>query len=306
MPPEHARRRVAADRVRVLQFAPMWLLFLSLARAGFPEDVSLLAMQDWDGASTQSTTSDDYVAAGYHQLVQELGLAIANRPLTPAETLGINGFAMSFGSSAAFIRTGSLDGVHPSGWDLADPDEDPQVVLAMPWVSMQKGLPGSLELDANFGWIAETTTGFFGVDGRWAPVEGYRQFPDIALRLGYSGYVGNDELEVGVVDMGATLGYTVPFGVTKGIHQAKFSPYVGFNAHRIHAAPRVDLSDAGLDTSITEVSGAKSSDYYDKAYAPVQVNGGFRLQNGTWQATLAAAYTPKILPTVHLGLGFVY
>lgn len=284
----------------------MLLFFAAFAHASTLHDVSILAMADYRGASTYTGATDDYVSTGYHQVVQELGLTVANKPMTPAETLGINGFSIQFGNTVSFIRTGTTDGSHPAGWDLADTNETPPYVLFVPWVQVQKGLPASLEVGANFGWIGETRTGTFGFNGRWAPLEGYRQLPDIAFSVGYAGYIGNDELELGVMDMGATLGYTLPFGVTQGIHQAQFSPFVGVSQDRIHAAPRVDLTDTGLEDSIGEVSGFRSSDSFDKTLAPIVVNGGFRIQNGSYSATFSAAYAPNILPTVNVGLGFVY
>lgn len=284
----------------------MLLLLIPVASAAWPEDVSILAMDNYDGESTAALSGDDYVTVGYHDLVKELGIALANKPMTPAETLGVNGFSVSVANTVAFIRTGSLDGVHPSGWDLADPNEDPPVILFVPYVQIQKGLPASLELGTRFGWVGESRTGVFGFNGRWGIVEGYRQFPDLSVQIGYSGYVGNDELELGVMDMGATLGYTLPFGVTAGIHQAQFSPFIGVGVNRIHAAPRVDLSNTGLTDRVTEVSGFKSSEVFDKEFAPLQVSGGFRIVNGDFSILLSSAYAPQILPTVNVGLGFVY
>lgn len=284
----------------------MLLLLAPFALAAWPEDVSLLAMADYAGSATATGSTDDYVAAGYHQVVRELGMSLTTRPLVPGETLGINGFAVNAGTTLSFIRTGTIDGQNPSGWDLADPDEDPPIVLFLPWVNVQKGLPLSIEVGATFGWIAESRTGFLGVDGRWGLVEGYRQFPDLSVQVGYNGYIGNDELELGVLDFGAVLGYTLPFGVTQGIHQAQFSPFVGAGIAQIHAAPRVDLSDSGIGDSIAEVSGAKGQPGFDKQFAPFQVSGGFRILNGDYSFTLSAAYSPNILPTVNAGLGFVY
>jgi hypothetical protein len=102
----------------------------------------------------------------------------------------------------AFVRTGTTDGLHPTGWDLASESEDPQNFLYIPWIQVRKGLPASLEIGANAGWIGATSTGVLGVYGRWSVVEGYRRIPDVALQLGYAGYIGNDELELGIVEIG--------------------------------------------------------------------------------------------------------
>lgn len=287
------------------------LLLVAAAWAAFPEDVSIVEMDEFNGASTYlpdtAQAGSDYVVVGYQTMVKELGTAIANKPMAPGESLGINGFHVGIANTFAFVRTGTTDGTHPTGWDLADEDEDPQTYLFIPWLQVRKGLPASLEIGANAGWIGLTRTGVFGVYGRWSLVEGYRRIPDLAVQVGYAGYVGNDELELGVMDMSATLGYSLPFGVTQGINQAVFSPYVGVGLNRIHAAPRADLSRTDLEGRVTEVSGFKAdTDHFVKGFAPVQIAGGFRIKNGDFAATLAATYSPSLIATVNLGFGFVY
>lgn len=278
------------------------LLLAAAALAAFPEQVSILAMEDYAGASTVPLEGD-YVAAGYQALVKELAVVVANPALAPGETLGINGFAASFGAGVGFIRTGSIDQVNPAGWDLADPDEEPPLLLYVPTLSFRKGLPLSFEVGANAGWIAPSEDGFFGGYARWAPIEGWRQAPDVVFQLGYSGYVGNDELELGVFDSSVTVGYTAPFGVTQGIHQASFRPFAGVGQVRIHAAPRVDLSESSLEGRITELSGFKRSDRFDKQYAPLRVHGGFQVVNGDVSLTLAGTWVPGAIAKLDVAMG---
>lgn len=285
--------------------AVLSLLILN-ARPALADDVSILAMDDFGGESTETVGSDDYVVAGYQEMVKELGATIANKPMAPGETLGVSGFNVGFSTTFSFIRTGTIDGTNPAGWDLAAADEKPATYLYVPWVTVRKGLPLSLEVGANAGWIGTTHTGVFGAWGRWGIVEGYRQLPDLSIQAGYAGYVGNDELELGVMDMSATLGYTLPFGATKGIHQASFAPYVSIGQTKIHAAPRVDLSRTGLEDRITEVSGFKKGDGFDKSFAPLQIGGGFRIVSGEFTLTIASTYVPSVVPTLSMGFGFTY
>ncbi len=286
------------------------LILVATARAAFPEDPSITAMDDFAGASTyipDTSVEADYVVEGYQTMVKELGVSIANKPMAPGESLGMNGFHVGIANTFAFIRTGSTDGTHPTGWDLADDEEDPQAFLFIPWLQVRKGLPASLEVGANAGWIGMTNTGVLGVYGRWSLVEGHRRIPDLAIQAGYSGYIGNDELELGVMDMSATIGYSLPFGVTQGINQAVFSPYVGIGLNRIHAAPRADLTRTDLDGRITEVTGfADDTTHFVEGFAPLQIDGGFRIVNGDFAATLAATYSPGLIATVNVGFGFVY
>lgn len=288
----------------------MSVLLLSLpllySHLAWADDVSILAMDEFEGSSTQAIGSEDYVSVGYQTLVKELGATIANKPMAPGETLGISGFNIGFSTTFSFIRTGTIDGTNPTGWDMAAEDEEPSMYLFIPWVTVRKGLPLSIEVGANAGWIGASHTGVFGAWGRWGIVEGYRRIPDLSVQLGYAGYVGNDELELGVMDMSATLGYTLPFGSTKGINQASFAPYVSVGQVTMHAAPRGDLSRTGLEGRVTEVTGFKKGDGFDKSFAPLQVGGGFRIVSGEFTATLAGTYVPNVVPTVSMGFGFTY
>ncbi|MBM4391717.1 MAG: hypothetical protein FJ090_11390 [Deltaproteobacteria bacterium] len=279
------------------------------ALAAFPERISILAMDDFAGASTESLKGDDYVRAGYEQVVLELGSTLANKPMAPARTLGVAGFHVGVGNTLAFIRTGSIDGINPAGWDLVDPDEDPMVVLFVPQVQIRKGLPASLEVGANFGWLGLTETGTVGAYGRWGIVEGYRFLPDLSIQMGYAGYVGNDELEMGVLDFGANLGYTLPFGPVAGINVSRFSPFVSLGVNRIHAAPRADLSESGLEGRVTEVTGftdTESAAFFDPAYAPFAFGGGFELESGDFTLGVSGNYASGGAPTVNTAIGFTY
>ncbi len=275
------------------------------ALAAFPERISILAMDDYAGSSTESIAGDDYVAQGYKQVVLELGSTLANKPLAPARTLGVSGFHVGVANSLSFIQTGSIDGTNPAGWDLADPDEDPMVVLFVPQVQVRKGLPASLEVGANFGWLGLTETGVVGVYGRWGLVEGYRFLPDMNLQVGYAGYVGNDELEMGVLDIGANIGYTLPFGPVAGINLSRFSPFLSLGVNRIHAAPRADLSGSGLDGRVTELTGFEGEGF-DPDYAPFAFGGGIELESGDFTLGVSAAYATSGAPTVNTAIGFTY
>lgn len=225
----------------------------------------------------------------------------------PGETLGVNGFHVGLGSTFAFVRTSSRDGTNPGGWQLVDPDEQPSPLIFVPQMQLRKGLPLSLEVGANFGWVGMSDTAVVGAFGRWGLIEGYKPLPDLSIQVGYAGYVGNDELELGVLDMGATLGYTLPFGPLDGIHTASFSPFVGLGLLRVHGAPRADLSGTGLDGRITEVSGFEDDPLlYDEKLAPLQIAGGFRILNGSFDATVSGAYCPGLLPSVNLAFGFTW
>jgi hypothetical protein len=278
------------------------LALLSLpAWAGFPDDVSLSQLGTWDGAAFTDVNAN---RDAYQTVVRQLAAGVANQALQPAETLGTHGFAASLDSSWGFIDA-DHDDDDPSAWQRVHVDADPTRVLWVPTLTVRKGLPLSLEAGASVGYVGFSRQSVFGGFGRWGVWEGYRQFPDLTVKVGYSGLVGNDELELGVMDLSATLGYTVPFGTLNGIHDSTWSPWFSAGMLRTSASPR--LSEAEQQAlGIMPVSGSKSSESYQEGagYAPFVGTLGFRIVTGDVTVTLAASTTSKAMPGLHMGFGF--
>lgn len=277
----------------------------SVAHAEFPERISVWAMEDFGGARTEAVDGDDYVTSGWREVSLELGSTISNKAVAPARTLGVAGFHVGVGTTFAHLPGRWEDSENPDGWELMDPDEDAPSLLFLPNIQVRKGLPASLEVGANFGWLGGTETAFVGGYGRWGIVEGYRILPDVSVQVGYAGYVGNDEMEVGALDMSASVGYTLPFGPVPGIHTAKFSPFMTLGLTRIHAAPRVDLSGSRLDGRITELSGFEG-ETFDESFAPFTFAGGFEVQSGQFTFDLTSGYAVGCAVNFNVGLGFTY
>ena len=303
-----AQRSPQSGNLPLMRCAPALVLLLAApqtALAAFPERLSVLAMEDFDGARTESFEGDDYVAAGWKQVVLELGSTVSNKPVAPARTLGPAGFHVDVGTTFAHLPGRWLDGSTPDGWELMDPDEEAPALLYVPTVHVRKGLPASLEVGANFGWLGSTETGIVGGYGRIGLLEGYPKFPDVSLQAGYSAYIGNDEFELGAMDFLANIGYTLPFGPVEGIHTARFSPFVSFGLTRIHATPRVDLTDTRLDGRLIELTGFEG-DNFDETLAPFTFAGGFEVQSGTFTFLLSSGYAVGGAVTFNLATGFTY
>ncbi len=271
------------------------------AQAFFPDDVSLSAMSTWQGNSVTDTA---LITDAYRQIVRELGSAVANKPAGPAETLGVNGFAVGLDSSFSFI---SADGVgnEPSPWERAHVDGTPSRLLWAPRLVVQKGLPLSLELGASAGYVAFSRQTLMSGWGRLGLLEGYSKAPDLSLQVGYAGYIGNEELELGAMDVGLTIGYGLPFGTIAGIRETQFQPFAGVGRLYVHAAPRLSAGEQEA-LGVGPVSGFKGSESFDEDFRLLQVQGGFQLTKGAFQFHAAGAYTVGTLASVNLGLGFVY
>ena len=273
------------------------------AMAGFPDNVSLTQLAEWQGSPVTDTA---VTGDAYRTVVKELGVAVANKPLLPAETLGLNGFDVSLSNTWTFLSAHDRDSGEPAPWERVHEDGDPTRVLWIPTLSVRKGLPLSLEVGGNLGYVAFSEQTVFGAYGRWSVIEGYRSMaPDFTIQVGYSGYVGNEELELGVLDASATIGYTLPFGPMEEINQGAFSPYIGAGLVRMRAAPRLSELDQG-ELGIAPVSGWKSSDDYEKGFAPFQTHVGFQVRSSDFVGRAGLAWAPAVRPTLNFALGWSY
>ena len=264
--------------------------------AAWPDDVSLDAL---------SRTSDPEIRrANYDQVVRELGAAVANKPAGPANTLGAYGFEFTFSSTLAFIETSGTTS-ESSPWMNVHEEGDPSGAMWIPSLGVQKGLPASVDVGANLGYVAFSRQTVFGAYGRWSPVEGYPELPDVSLQVGYSGYIGNDQLELGVMDIAGTVSYTFPFARFAGVSSGSIAPYAGFGGLVIHAMPLMD-EDEQLALGVAPVSGFKKSDDFVEDFRPLQFHLGFRVVSGPFELKLAGTIANKVLPALNLGVGFLY
>ena len=91
------------------QFVPVALSMAILSHANpswaaWPDDVTLSGLGTWNGQTVQSTQT---LRESYDLVVKQLAVGIANKPMAPAKTLGINGFDVSMTSTIGFIDANS-------------------------------------------------------------------------------------------------------------------------------------------------------------------------------------------------------
>jgi hypothetical protein len=265
-----------------------------------PEDITLSGMNEHDGAAVVASVQDDYF-----DLLRELATAISNKPALPTRTLGAAGFDIAWGVTIAGISAkGDAEG--PSPWERAHAEEDPGAAMALPYATIRKGLPYSIEVGSTMAWLAGSGQLALSGFGRVGIVEGFQPLPDISARLGYTGYIGNDELEVGVLDLGVSVGTTLPFGSFPGVRNAKFSPFLDYSTLRVRAAPVVD-AELAEELGLLPVSASKNSGTeYQPAMIVPQFGGGFQIQTGNFLTRLALAWAPTTIPTATVGMGLAW
>jgi hypothetical protein len=262
------------------------------AQAAFPDDVTLSHLGTWRGADVSNPSAQN---AAFKTVARQLAAGIANKPLSPARTLGLNGFDVQATQTWAFISAAGENIFTPDPWERVHEDEDPSRVMWLPGIQVRKGLPLSLEAGMSWSWIGFSRQTAVGGFGRWSVIEGWDKAPDISFQVGYTGYIGNEELDLGVLDASMNIGYTFPFGYLKGINTASVSPFIGCGMLKVDASPR--LAQAEQDAlGISPIEGA----------ILVSPQLGLRIKSGDFSMAASGTITPKALPTVSMSAGLSY
>jgi hypothetical protein len=282
-------------------------LLATPAFAAWPDNVDLYSMTDQDG---EVVLDRELLGNSFRELVMELGTMVSNKPVLPANTLGLYGFDVDLASQFVLTEAHDRKG-EPSPWARADANEAAPPYRLVPTVTVRKGLPLSTEVGASVGWISGTSTGTFGGFARVAVLEGYKPLPDVSLKLGYAGYVGNDQLDCGVLDLGVTVGSTYALGRLPSINTGHVSPFASFTTLRVRANPTIDpevADDIGALRYSTRA--APDAEPTDPPPAPPialpEFAAGLQFVVGTAHLEVAGAWAPATIPTVTTSFGFTY
>jgi len=280
------------------------LLWVSGARAEYPEDVSLSGMTDQAG---ETVVDNDLLGLTYRQVVREIGAFAGNKPVHPAKTLGEYGWEFGVDTTIAIVTTWNPSG-GPSPWARATNDETPAPFQWIPAFHARKGLPFSTEVGFSAGWVGNTRQGVVSGFGRVGILQGYQPAPDVTLQIGYGAYIGNDEIEIGTLDLGATIGTTLAMGGIPGVRHGQFMPWFTFSSLRVTAAPLLD-EDTAEDVGAVTFGGKKASALDETVqpslYIPT-IGGGFQVVSGNVHFRTSAAWSWLGVPTISTGAGFTF
>jgi hypothetical protein len=162
-----------------------------------------------DGFLTQSMFKD---------LSEEIGLAIAYRPLAPAEPLGLLGFDIGVEVTAVKIANDE------AFWSLVNPDLPSY--LAFPKLHAQKGLPFGIDVGFVYTKLPSSNVGMWGGELKWAIIKGTVAMPALAVRGTYTTLTGVDTLDVST--------YGADLSVSKGF--GPLTPYAGIGQTWINSS----------------------------------------------------------------------
>jgi hypothetical protein len=225
----------------------------------------------------------------------------------PAESLGATGFEVSADTSFSFTDTYGTTG-SPSPWDRAHVSEEPGSFAYLPGFTIRKGLPFSLDVGMSVRWMGNSRQAVVSGFARAALVEGFKPWPDLNLHLGYAGYIGNDELKLGVFEAGLTLGTQAVVGTGQGPRTTRLSPFIDVSLMTVTATPTVD------DDTITSVGavtyGRRGGDpelaINQRALVIPRFSGGAQILMGQLSLRLSGGYSLNATPFAAASLGFVY
>lgn len=272
------------------------------ARATFPENVDITAMTDFGG---NAVFDQQVLGDSYNQLIKELGTVVVNKP-TPAASLGAYGFDVDFATHFVFTE-GHFRAGEVSPWARASTDETSEPYRVVPTLTVRKGLPLSTEVGASFGWISGSTTGTFGAYGKISVLQGYRPVPDVSLKVGYSGYVGNDQLDLSVLDAGVTVGTTIPVGRHAKVNTGKVAPFASISILRVTANPTIDPD---VEKAIGAVRYTRpvfgSTDVIEPPLTYELFGVGVQVVSGVAHLQLATSWSPSTIPAISTSFGFTY
>jgi len=155
----------------------------------------------------------------FQGLSRDYGLVLAPTLLSPAETMGINGFQFDFQVNVSQIDKNQMH------WSLAIEDGDAPPALVTTRLGVRKGLPYSLELGMNATYLLESELWGLGGMLKWAVNESVDDFPiDIAVRGTINRVVGSTQLDLTVAGVDVIVGRDFGLG---GI--LNLSPYFAYS-----------------------------------------------------------------------------
>jgi hypothetical protein len=243
-------------------FAPplVGLIFSGVAYAG-PNDIRLSGLAQ--GFTPQPNPQDlrplaqsQEFQARFAALTYQLGVVMAPNLLTPAETLGLDGFVVQAETSFASIDTQTGDA--ENYWVLGTNESNPSSVLSSAALRVRKGFPYSIELGAGLSTIFGSNLSAIQGDFKWSLIEGFQRWyflPDVAFHAGVSRLLGAPDLDLTTVTAGGMISKAI------GI-QGNFSltPFVSYEqlfivglSQVIDFTPNVSASDDPADLGNNDV-----------------------------------------------------
>jgi hypothetical protein len=240
------------------------------------------------GNFINDTCSGECSQQHFNDLMRELGMVTAPIFLSPAETLGLNGFSFALEGSVVPINNDA------DYWNLAS-EGKPGSVLFIPHLHVRKGLPFSFEVGAQLSMVPESELFIVGAEVKWAMNEGFYLIPDLAIRFAVNHIIGSKDFEL--TNGGWDISVSKAFGIGGML---SLTPYAGYNMLFIHASSHVVLdATAAMDQFVFSKVNWKDNMIH-------RFFVGLRLTTYIFQITLEGLFSNQDLHMFNFKLGFDY
>jgi hypothetical protein len=185
---------------------------------------------------TSSAWADDIQIPGdlmqgeFKEFVKEFGVALSFNSMAPAEPLGITGFDVA----AEIVLTDISN--NSTYWTKVIDSSDPPSYIPVPRLHLIKGLPFNIDVGAFYSAIPDSNIKLWGIEAKYAILEGTVATPALSIRGSYSRLDGVDDVDLNT--------QTLDLMISKGI--LIFTPYGGISGVWINGSensPLVDLQD---------------------------------------------------------------
>jgi hypothetical protein len=158
--------------------------------------------------------------AEFKQLSEDLSAALSYKALIPVERLGITGFDVGLSVTATKIE-------NRPAWERATSGSDSSN-LFVPMVHVHKGLPLNLDVGGFYSVIPDSNIKLWGVELRYALIEGGVATPAVGLRGAYTKLSGVNQLDLDTK--------SIELAISKGF--VNITPYAGVGYVRTNSTPR--------------------------------------------------------------------
>ncbi len=178
---------------------------------------------------------------GFESFAKQFAAVIAPKFHAPAETLGYAGFNLGLEVAVNQIPGGdnwadALQGVerfpnlnYGGGKDGSAPS-----MLNTLRFHARKGLPYSMELGMNVNYVIGSQMFTFGGEFKFAFFEGFKYYPDFAVRMTYDHLFNSEDLDMDLWNW--DLSVSKNFGVAGFL---QLCPYTGYSVVLMRARPHV-------------------------------------------------------------------
>lgn len=227
-----------------MRWAISWLTLLGVLFVGAPGagwltnaeaaglDLSFTRFYDPDRLPNERTDN-----RGYESLMSEVSLAMGQRMLGPAASLG------ALGLEAAYEL--SFVGANASADYWVDSAASPQATLTTGQLRVRKGMPYGIQFGGTLTHMMDSNLWAMGTEINLSLVDGFVNVPDVALRASVGTVLGNADLSMLIV--GADLTVSKSFGIAGLL---SLQPWAGYSLAYTHVQThQIDVYVGDTDIS---------------------------------------------------------